>query len=163
MELTSDDIFLLKMLSKYENYNFSLDQNKIMSGIENTGNLYLDKKYYSSTDNTEDLANKLAINHVANTDSEFLGGVQALDFCQRVDGLTLYPLVKLFYDLKNPIDTGDEYMFKPLSDKVIYEFIKECNASGILNQALDDDDMDDILDEDILNENMPDKNITYLN
>lgn len=157
MELTSNDIFLLQMLSKYEDYNFSLDENKIMPGIEKAGNLYLDKEYYSSTDNTEDLANKLTIKRVAKSDSEFLGGVRALDFCQRVDVLLLYPLVMFFYDLKNPIDIGDEYMFKPLSDKVIYEFIEECNASGILNQEFDDD-MDDILDEDIL-----DKNMTYLN
>ncbi len=162
MEVTSDDRFLLLMLSKDEDHKLVLDKNRIIPKIKEIGDLYLDKDSYNSIEDTDDLADKLTISLVANTESEFLGGVQALDFCQRVDGLTLYPLVKLFYDLKNPIDNGDEYMFKPLSDERIFEFIEECNTSGILDRALDDD-MDDILDEDILNEDIPGKNMTYLN
>lgn len=163
MKFTSDDIFLLLMLSKEEDYKLVLDENKIIPKIKEIGDLYLDKDSYNFEDTTDDLANKLTISHVSDADYEFVDNMQSLNFPQRVDGLLLYPLVKLFYDLKNPVDIGDKYIFKPLSDKLIYEFIEECNSSGILNQELDDDDMDYILDEDMINEDILDKDMTYLN
>jgi hypothetical protein len=150
MEFTSDDVFLLMMLSKQEDYDLVLDKNKILPKIKEVGDLYLEKESFNFEDNISDLANKITNRYVAYEDYEFLDSIQGLNFSQRINGLLLYPLVKFFYDLKNPIDAEDKYIFKPLSDKAIYELIDECNTSGVLNQAFDDfNDIENIYDNDI--------------